>query len=346
MKRMHVCVLGAGGLGSVVGGYLAEAGTDVTLVCRPVHAAAVEAHGLQVDGIRGPRVIGERLRAVSDPARVVGEIDYLILVVKCRDTADVLAGAEVLRSRTGAVLSLQNSVRKDAQLGAWIGDERVIGASTTEAGTLVSAGVVRHSGSAPVSFYFGELDGARSERVDRLVDTFTAAGFGTRASDSITNVEWEKVLQAALVAAFSITTVGFLTDVTMTDTLQARAGAEHYVALALELAAVHLAMGFELHDYFAPFSQFREFATDSVEQSVQRAIALGRSMAERGVRGRPSMHEDLVRGRPTEVAESLGVLVGAADRLGVAIPTVRAAYRVVLTYEQLVTRKVLADVQT
>lgn len=346
MKRTHVCVLGAGGLGSVVGGYLAEAGTDVTLISRPAHAAAIEAHGLHMNGLRGTRVIGERLRAVSDPALVAGEIDYLILLVKCRDTTGALATAEALRSRTAAVLSLQNSVRKDAQLGAWIGNERVIGATTTEAGTLVSPGVVRHSGSAPISFYFGELDGGPSERVDRLVEIFTAAGFGTRASDSITNVEWEKILQAALVAAFSITTVGFLPGVTMTDTLQARTGAEHYVALALELAAVYVAMGFELRDYFAPFAQFRELATSSVEQSVQRAIALGRSMAELGVRGRPSMHEDLLRRRPTEVAESLGVLVAAADRFGVAIPTVRAAYRVVLTYEQLVTRKVHPDVQT
>jgi 2-dehydropantoate 2-reductase len=77
---------------------------------------------------------------------------------------------------------------------------------------------------------------------------------------------------------------------------------------------------------------------------VQRAMRLGRSMAEQGVRGRPSMHEDLLRHRRTEVDESIGEFVGAAARLGVPVPTILAAYRIIGGYEALVTKEATVDV--
>ena len=341
----QVCILGAGGLGSVLGACLAESGADVTLVARPAHVDAIQTGGLRVVGIRGDRTVRTNLRAVSDPAAVEGDIDFLILLVKTRDSAAALAGARGLRDRIAAALSLQNSSTKDAVLSDWAGASRVVGASTTEAGTLIEPGVVRHTATAPVAFYFGELDGRPSERIDSLVNIFKAAGFGAQATGAITEVEWEKVLSAALVAAFSITTVGFLPDATMTDTLRIRTGAEHYVALATELLAIYKGLGFEPRDYFAPFSQFRKLSTATADESVALAMELGRSMAAAGVRGRPSMHDDLLRRRPTEVEESIGAFVRAADRLAMDAPTLRAAYRIVRTYQTLVTEKVLPDVQ-
>jgi len=46
---MKLCVLGAGGLGSVLGGFLAKSGVDVTLVCRPAHADAINKKRPQTD---------------------------------------------------------------------------------------------------------------------------------------------------------------------------------------------------------------------------------------------------------------------------------------------------------
>ncbi|MGH7964458.1 MAG: 2-dehydropantoate 2-reductase N-terminal domain-containing protein, partial [Candidatus Binatia bacterium] len=48
---MRVVVLGAGGVGSVVAGYLARAGIDVVMLARPSHAAAVQEKGLHISGI-------------------------------------------------------------------------------------------------------------------------------------------------------------------------------------------------------------------------------------------------------------------------------------------------------
>ncbi len=60
---MRICILGAGGLGSVLGGYLAQAGVDVTLIGRPAHMPAIAQSGLRISGIRGEFVISWRWAA-------------------------------------------------------------------------------------------------------------------------------------------------------------------------------------------------------------------------------------------------------------------------------------------
>jgi 2-dehydropantoate 2-reductase len=289
-------------------------------------------------------VVHQHLEAVTEPAAVTEPIDYLLVTVKAADTAKAFVGADALRATSRAALSLQNSVTKDDRLAGWIGDANVIGAATTESATLIAPGRVRHTGTAPVAFYFGEPDGRDSERVADLVVSFQNAGFGCAATDSIAAVEWEKLLQAALIAAFSITAIGFLPDRTITDALQTRPGAEYYVQLAHELLSVYQALGFTPRDYFAPYAQFRQMAAEDVESSVERALQLGRSMADNGVRGRPSMHDDLLRGRACEVDESIGEFVRAAERLGVAAPALLGAYRIVCGYQALMTEEAPVDV--
>ena len=185
MPGLRICVLGAGGLGSVIGGWLAESGVSVMLVARAPHAEAIRARGLAIRGIRGDCVVRRNLEAVTTPGEARGEFDALILAVKAKDTESALASAAPLLARTRAALSLQNTLCKEDALAAHLGAERVIGASTTEAGTLVEPGVVQHVGTAPTAFYFGELDGKPSARVAALVDAFNKAGFGAREAADI-----------------------------------------------------------------------------------------------------------------------------------------------------------------
>ena len=204
---MHVVILGAGGLGCVIGACLAETGVDVSLIARPQHVDAIRRDGLQITGIRGDRSVA--MPAFADAREVEGPIDYLILLTKTRDTAVALDSAATLRERTAVALSLQNSVTKDDRLADWIGADRVLGATTVEAGTMVGPGQVRHTATAPTSFYFGEIDGRESTRAQVLADAFTKAGMGAQAITDIRQAEWEKLLQISVVAGFSASTLGF-----------------------------------------------------------------------------------------------------------------------------------------
>jgi 2-dehydropantoate 2-reductase len=60
-------------------------------------------------------------------------------------------------------------------------------------------------------------------------------------------------------------------------------------------------------------------------------------MLEAGVIGRPSLHVDLMRGRPTEGEYCLGPFLAEAQRAGIAVPTARASYRIIRTLEQMLT---------
>ena len=335
MAALRICILGAGGLGSVLGGWLAESGVEVTLVGRPAQVEAIRARGLEIRGIRGERRVRRNLEAFASPAEVRGELDWLILVVKAKDTETALAEADLLRERTRAALSLQNTLTKEESLAAWLGPERVVGASTTEAGTLTGPGAVQHVGTAPVAFYFGELDGRPSERVAALVDAFNKAGFGARQASDIRHVEWEKLLQIATLCAWSVSSLGVMPGGSVAEALVVREAAEHYVAIARELLAVYRSLGYEPQDFFAPYSRFRELERESFEEAVESTRAQGRRMLDAGVIGRPSLHVDLMRGRPTEVEYCLGPFLAQAERQGIAVPTLRAGYRIIRTLEQM-----------
>ena len=63
---MKIGVLGAGALGSVIGGTLAQAGEDVWLVTRSqAHVAAVRAAGLRLIGSEGESAVS-RIHAATD----------------------------------------------------------------------------------------------------------------------------------------------------------------------------------------------------------------------------------------------------------------------------------------
>jgi 2-dehydropantoate 2-reductase len=335
VAELRICILGAGGLGSVVGGWLAEAGVAVTLIARPAHAEAIRARGLALGGIRGERNVRRSLEAVASPAEARGDFDHLILAVKAKDTESALEGAKPLIERTGSALSLQNTLSKEASLAAWFGEDRVIGASTTEAGVLTGPGVVHHVGTAPIAFYFGELDGRPSARVAALVAAFEKAGFGARAAADIRHVEWEKLLQIATLCAWSVSALGVMPGGSVAEALVVREAAEHYVAIAREMLAVYRSLGYEPQDFFAPYSRFRALEGEGFEEAVEAMRAQGRRMLEAGVIGRPSLHVDLMRGRPTEVEHCLAPFLTQAERAGLAVPTVRAGYRIIRTLEQM-----------
>ena len=352
--HVHVCVLGAGGLGSVIGARLAESGVHVSLVARPAHVAAIRDHGLRVEGISGARTVRDNLSAFESIDDVPGHIDWLVVLVKTRDTNAAVDSAVPHTDRIGTAFSLQNSVTKDRLLAERLGAANIIGASTTEAGVLVAPGTVRHTATAPTAFYFGEqpadwtfgsmpghaparpvANGGTSKRVDELVEVFTNAGLAAQATDRIEQVEWEKLLQISAVAGFCASTLGFMPDASFGPALAVRSGAEHYVQLVTELLAVYQALGYEPQDFYAPFATFRRAATLSFDEAVADAMALGSTMVAKGVGGRPSLHEDLLRHRPTELDDCIGEYLRAADRLGVPTPTLRGAHRVISTLELL-----------
>lgn len=85
---MRVIVAGAGSLGSLLGGLLANVGEDVLLLGREDHVSAVQQDGLLVTGILGNLTIS--LAATTRLDAREGPADLVILGAKSQDVESVL----------------------------------------------------------------------------------------------------------------------------------------------------------------------------------------------------------------------------------------------------------------
>ncbi len=324
---MRICVLGAGGLGSVVGGYLAQSGVDVVLIGRAAHVDQIRQEGLRITGRRGEMCVSENLRAVTSAEDAEGCFDYLILLVKSKDTSSALAGAASLRSRVKTVLSLQNELARAERLQHWIEPSKVIGAVTVEGATMIEPGHVSNHVTAATTAYFGELDGSESERVEKLAETFTKAGLESLAVTNINQVTWEKLTYVASASSWSVSTLSAIPELCLPDGLKIREGAEHNVQITRELLSVYKALGYMPQDFFAPFSRLKAIDSLSFDEAVQSMMEIGANLESKNMRVRTSMHEDLLRGRKTESDEILRPFLDKAAELGLTIPTVSAVWR-------------------
>ena len=75
---MKIVVLGAGTLGSIIGGHLARAGEEVTIIARGPRATYLQQHGITLTGLADFTVPV----AVTTQPQTVREADVLVVAVK------------------------------------------------------------------------------------------------------------------------------------------------------------------------------------------------------------------------------------------------------------------------
>lgn len=315
---MRIMILGGGGLGTVYAGYLARAGVDVTLLVKPEHEAAFDGHEVHITGVA----------EFHAPVRVLSTLepgaayDYLIVSVKGRDTERALAPLHGLNVPT--VLSVQNGVRKNEVLARVFGQERVLGAVSMVGGTLIRPGHARHSLALPT--VVGELDGGESPRSRRLAETIHASGLPAASAPDILTREWDKLagfLRTALVCS-----------ITGTDIASALLDADliHLcVRIVKEVAAVAAAEG---HPLGATSDSLVGDPNRPEEELIEAYRRAAESMRSQGPPTIPSMAQDIIAGRPTELEETAGDVLQRALRHGVSTPSVAACVALLRSIER------------
>ncbi len=104
---MKVCVFGAGAVGGVMGGLLAAAGAEVSLIARGAHLEALRRDGCKVDA--GGRRFHTHPVCADDPAGL-GPQDYVILSVKAPGLAAAAERIAPLLGPETAVVTAMNGV--------------------------------------------------------------------------------------------------------------------------------------------------------------------------------------------------------------------------------------------
>lgn len=320
---MRVVILGAGGVGSVIAGYLARGGHDAIMIARPGHAAAVAQDGLQIHGLETFRV---RTPALTD-AKGVHEADMLIIAVKTKDMDRALAS--VAHLQVGGVASIQNGVVKNEQIARVFGREKVVGSTTMIGATLVRDGEVEYTLDGIT--FFGEPDRRPSARVIQIVEAFVQSGLKSAAADDIVSVEWTKQAFQNPFAPLSA-----ITRLPMHKVWSSTQLATLAVHMFREVVAVAHAHGVSLSEHPA-WSWFNiQIMRDApFEEAVHRLVEVGRQVAASGrTHIIPSMLQDVLAGKQTEIEETVGYVFHEGQRLGIPVPYTEFAYRIVKAIEE------------
>ena len=320
---MRVIVLGAGGVGSVVAGYLARAGYDVVMIARPGHTAAVQRSGLQLRGLAQFQV---QVRALADAA-TLRDADILLIAVKTKDMERALAS--VVHLRVGGVASLQNGVVKNEQIARVFGQEKVIGSTTMIGATLTRDGEVEYTLDGIT--FFGDLGGHQADRVSFIVDAFVRSGLKAAAADDIVSIEWTK--QAFQNPFAPLSAITRLPVHLVWSSPQLAAVSVH---MFREVAAVAQAKGVSLSEHPAWSLFDMKLMRDApFDEAVQKLVEVGRQVTASGrTHIIPSMLQDVFAGKQTEIEETVGYVFKEGQRLGIPVPYTEVAYRTVKAIEE------------
>jgi 2-dehydropantoate 2-reductase len=228
---MRILVVGAGAIGGYFGARLAEAHQDVTFLVRPKRAAQLAA-GLFVRSPEGdidiaaPKLVTEA--ALREP------FDLILLSCKAFDLDAAMDSFARAVGPGSLVLPLLNGLAHVEKLQRRFGSDSILGGQCQISATLDEAGRVIDL-SKFHTLGFGELNGARTERIEAVTTTLATGKFDAALSRNILQDMWEKWLFIATMAGITCLMRASLADI--------ETGGGQSVALALLDECVAVAAG-------------------------------------------------------------------------------------------------------
>ncbi|WP_178130503.1 ketopantoate reductase family protein [Reyranella sp. CPCC 100927] len=342
--RPRIVILGAGAVGGYIGGNLARAGHDVILVDPwAQHVDHMRRHGLRLEGTSAEECFTTPVRALH-----LGElhglwrekrIDIGIILLKSYDTPWAAMMLRDLLAPGGFVVTMQNAINEPA-IADVVGWPRTVGGIANKIVVeLVAPGHVRRSikkgGGGFEVFRIGEVHGRITPRIQRLKDMLADID----SAKVITNLwgeRWSKVVQNAMSNAVSAA-CGLPTKTYIEEPLTRRLS----IRIAGEAADIGQRLGYQLEAINGqePSLWIEAWRAAGGQTSdtgaLQRAEAILLDLASRMVStARPSMGQDIVKGRRTEIDYLNGMIARQAADHGLQAPANAALTRVVQAIEQ------------
>ena len=289
---MKIAVVGAGAMGSVYAGLLASAGNEVWAIDNwREHIDAIRESGLRIEGASGDRTV--RLDATTDTSEP-GPCDLVIIATKADGVASAAASIGPLLRDDTLVLTIQNGLGAAERICRHLPPDNVLlGVAGGFGASIRGPGHAHHNGMELIRL--GELEGGITERLERIGGVWRDAGFNVRCFDDINQLVWEKFV-------CNVTYSGSCTI--FECTIAGVQGNEHAWQVASNCAAEAYAAGIAKGVRFSfddPVAHVREF---------------GRKIPH----SRPSMLQDYLAKRPSEIDAINGMVPVVAREVGTAAP--------------------------
>ena len=161
---MHILILGAGALGSLLGARLSQTEARVSLLTtNRRHIQAIRQSGLTVEELDGSTTMLLCFQPMMIRHSLEEAPDLVIVVVKTYSIEDAVSSILEHCNPKTSFLTLQNGIGNWERIARLVGRGSVLVGTTAQGATLVEPGRIRHGGNGPT--YIGEPQGPPSARV-------------------------------------------------------------------------------------------------------------------------------------------------------------------------------------
>ena len=306
---MKVLVVGAGALGSLVGGILSKDNL-VTILGRPDQVSVINSRGITIEGHTQGKYFPS---AVTTPP--ADEIyDLIVICVKSYNTGIALESISHLLRPETYLLSLQNGLDNEETISRFI-EERslgtvLFGGITCHGVTYKEPGLVKHAGvgDTMIGLYESPPGVDAHNGLTGIADAFKHAGIQMDVVDSIEREIWAKALINS--AINPLTAIRGEPNGIILDDPSMNELARSVVKEGVSVAVSH-----------------RISITE--EEILSRTFRT----AERTRGNSSSMLQDLRRRRRTEIEAINGAIIRKAEETGVQVPCNQTLYRLVRSLE-------------
>ena len=310
-ENMRYAIYGAGSLGTVLGAYITEAGTEIELINRnKEHVDALSRNGAVIEGGIQKTV---PVTAIT-PDEMSGKYDVIFLLTKQQNNKEVVRSLGNYLTDDGILVTLQNGI-PEPLIAEILGPGRSMGCTVEWGATLKGPGVCEFtSDPSPekLSFQTGRPEDVSEACFTRVVNLLELMG-PVRISDNFVGVRWSKLLINATFAG-----IGTVMGGTFGDVSRYRKAQKIASRCIKECIDVTSAAGVKLTDVQGVNISRLFYYTNPLKKAFVETL-LPFAMKSNGSI-RPSMLQDIEKGKKCEVDFINGEVCRWGRKYGVPTP--------------------------
>lgn len=330
----RIVFMGAGAVGGYVGGYLAHAGEDVTLIDPwPEHIEYIKQNGIRLVGTQGELAVPVKAMHLHEVQSLFKRpADIAFICTKSYDTEWATMMIKQYLAPDGFVVSLQNSLNEE-RIASIVGWGKVVGCIASTIGVdCFQAGHVKRNqqpgGSSYTVFRVGEVHGRitpRAQELVRMLGTIDSA----KVTTNLWGERWSKLTINAMGNGISAAT-----GLSGKGMIEWETSRRVQIRLAGEAIRVGRALGYELESIRGVPPE-KWVAAAEGDPAAQEAVEAAMLTATKRMtdEGRPSTGQDMLKGRRTEIDYINGLIAAKGEEVGIPAPTHAALTRIVKQVE-------------
>jgi 2-dehydropantoate 2-reductase len=337
----RIAFVGVGALGGYVGGHLAHQGQDVTLIDMwPEHIETIRARGLELDGLTDAEKITVRSAKTMHMTEVQSlskqaPIDIAFVSVKSYDTEWATMMIKPYLAPSGFIVSLQNCLNEE-KIASIVGWGKTVGVVASVISVeLYEPGRIRRmvpkGGDKHTVFRAGEVHGVVTPRVEELARMLAGID-SSKVTSNLWGERWSKLCQNGMANGIAAATGMSGRERDHNDVIR-----RFSIKLGSEAVRVGQALGYQLvnigklePERLALAGEGHADALAEVE-NYMRNRSTGNPRA--GIQ-RPSMGQDMRKGRRTEIKLMNGFIAEKGALMGVPTPAHEKLTETVLRVER------------